>query len=271
MSTCTGAPATQFAEQYVTGILAEAEAIRFEDHFFECPICLKQVEAVQAMSAVVSREPVIRPKSAFERLVPVGGFAALAAVLLLGFVGFRLWRHSAASTGTATQASANAVQPQTSEQKAGAAAQADLAQLADLKLPPFRGSTLRDETEDAGFERGMQAYATGDCPAAMEALSEVRAGSKRLLAAQFYTAACHMKSGDFVLAGREFEAIERTGEPTLQEAARYYLVQTALARNNAGRARRELERLVALHGDYEQRARRQLQAVVARQRGKANQ
>jgi anti-sigma factor RsiW len=39
MRACTGAPAELHALQYVEGTLPEFEVERFEEHYFDCPVC----------------------------------------------------------------------------------------------------------------------------------------------------------------------------------------------------------------------------------------
>jgi len=255
MTQCTGAPADQWLEEYVAGTLPEAEALSFEEHYFACPVCLAQVEALEAAAGQVRDEPVDLP--AAPGRLPVRSpirwpvFAgALAATIVAAFLGFRIWQQGAAPAQGSSQS-----QPAMPQRAA------DLAQMADLALPPFRATTVRGESKKGRFDVGMQAYAAGNCPAAIDALARVPAASERATVAQFYAAACRMKLADYAGAAQGFEAIARAGDSAFQEAAMYYLAQTELARNDAGSARSELEQVVALDGDFALRARRQLNAL----------
>ena len=57
MSHCTGAPAEQWLEQYVAGTLPDPEAQAFEEHYFDCPVCLAQLQALQAAAMQLRRNP----------------------------------------------------------------------------------------------------------------------------------------------------------------------------------------------------------------------
>ena len=52
---CTGAPAERWLEKYVAGTLAAADAEAFEEHYFDCPVCLAQLQAVQAAAEQMRR------------------------------------------------------------------------------------------------------------------------------------------------------------------------------------------------------------------------
>ena len=67
-----------------------------------------------------------------------------------------------------------------------------------------------------------------------------------------------MHEGDLDGAAHSLRGVSDAGDSPEQEAALYFLAQIALARNDAGSARKSLERTVALHGDYERRARVEL-------------
>jgi hypothetical protein len=136
-------------------------------------------------------------------------------------------------------------------------------QLADLTLPPSQASTLRGETEVANFASGMKAYSAGDCRAAIVALTRVSASGRDELAAQFYSGVCQMHLGNLSGATSTLQRVASGGNSPQQEAAFYYLAQIALARNDAALARQYLDRTVALHGEFEQRARRQSAALAS--------
>src|SRR5215469_8616752 len=105
MSHCIGAPARQWLEQYVEGTLPEAEAENFENHYFDCPVCLGELQAVQATQEALRRHPV--PIAAPRRILewpvswrPIVGFGALAATLVVGLFTFRAVNHGPQSGGS---------------------------------------------------------------------------------------------------------------------------------------------------------------------------
>jgi hypothetical protein len=286
MTHCTGAPAELYLERYIQGTLPDSESQQFEEHYFDCPVCLAQVEALQAVRARLSQIPPDQlpaaqpPANQLPSSQPSGkkrapllawptaaaALTALAACLLIVFVGenFVLPRilppNVTMQTGPQSRATSQGpLNPQTPT----TVPSTSLAQLADLSLPPFRATTLRGGTEDPGFVSGMTAYSSGDCHAALTALSRVPASGSNALAAQFYAGVCQMHRGDLPAAAATLQRVAAAGDSPQQEAAYYYLAQIGLARNDAPTARQNLDRTVALHGDFEQRARRQSAALAA--------
>ena len=255
MTECTRKPAEEFLESYLLGTLPEDEAQRFEEHYFDCPACLSQVEALQA----ASRQLHLAPRRGFRPTLSwpyrLAGLGAIAALLLIGFVVLHGKRppqptmaHSPVTAPPAEQAPSKPAGP----------ASLAVAQLADLALPPFRGSTLRGESQDPHFTAGMKDYAQRDCAHAVTALSQVPAEDQDSLASRFFSGVCRMHQGDLSGASKALRALAEAGDSPQQEAALYYLAQIALASNDAAAARRYLGRTVALRGDFERQARAQL-------------
>ena len=264
MTNCTGKPADEFLEAYLLGTLPEDEAQRFEEHYFDCPVCLAQVEALQAVSRQLRLSPRrgLRPPLVWPfRLAALG---AIAALLVLGFFGFHPRRSSQTTVASspATLPPAPAGAPKDSSPPPSAASLA-VSRLADLTLPAFRGSALRGESSNGNFSAGMEDYAKRDCLGAITALSQVPAEDRDSLAAGFFSGVCRMHQGDLAGASKSLRAVAQAGDSPQQEAALYYLAQAALAANNAADARRYLSRTIALRGDFEQRARAQLSQVQA--------
>jgi len=204
--------------------------------------------------AAKKRAPLISWRKAGATLV------ALAASLLIIFLGERFLLPYFLPANVTIQfgppQSPNPRHPATS-------APSSVAQLADLTLPPFRASNLREESEDANFVSGMKAYSTGDCHSALRALTRVSSSSSAARAAQLYSGVCQMHLGDLPAATATLQRVAVAGDSPQQEAACYYLAQVALARNDLALARQYLDRTVALHGNFEQRARSQSAALAA--------
>jgi hypothetical protein len=142
-----------------------------------------------------------------------------------------------------------------------------VSQLADLTLPAFQAANLRGQPGNPIFEAAMKAYTSQDCSRAVKTLARVPAGDEAGLAARFYRGVCLMHEGDLASATRTLRGVAATGDSPQQEAALYYLAQVALAGDDAAAARRELERTIALRGDFESRARMQLKRLRAASTG----
>jgi hypothetical protein len=273
MSNCIGAPARQWLEQYVEGTLPEAEAENFENHYFDCPVCLGELQAVQATQEALRRHPipVTAPKRLFEWPTvwrPVVSFGAVAAVLIFGFYGYRMMEHGPQTGGNVAVTQPAPVPPsvqspaQPSTAPGQPAAQvADLAGIADLRLPQYQPPVLRDGTAESAFEHGMKQYIAGDCKGATQTLSQVDQNGPDGLAAKFYSGVCRMHAGDLGAAAIALRHVASAGDSAYQESAYYYLAQIALAQSNAVEARRDLNQVVSLRGDLIHQARRQLSEI----------
>jgi Putative zinc-finger/Tetratricopeptide repeat len=272
MTNCIGAPARQWLEQYVERTLPEDEAQKFEDHYFDCPVCLGELQAVQSAQEALRRHPipVTRHKrvlawpTTWPAIVSVG---ALAATLVLGLITFRMAGHSPQPAGDASvTAPATAPAPQATQNPAQPNAApvqptVQIAELADLRLPTFHAPVLRGEEEDTAFERGMKQYVAGDCTGAAKTLAQVEPDGPDGMAARFYTAVCRMHAGDLTGAASALRHVASAGDSPYQESAFYYLAQIALAQSDAAEARRDLNDVVSLRGDLEHQARRQLTQI----------
>jgi anti-sigma factor RsiW len=258
MTDCTGTLTDRCLEQYIQGTLPEHEAKLFEEHFFECPSCLAQVEALQAVTLKLGGQPRKAVKAPIPWPVRASALTAIAAMLVLGFFGLKAL-HRPAQPVVATVPSAPPVPAGRPSQPAPPTlASSAASRLADLTLPAFRMPNLRGQSGDPHFAAGMKAYTLQDCASVVKTLSQVPAQDEDSLAAQFYMGVCQMHLGDLGAASRTLEHVSNAGDSPQQEAALYYLAQGSLERNDADAARHYLSRTVSLHGDFERRARAQL-------------
>jgi TolA-binding protein len=175
-------------------------------------------------------------------------------MLLITVVGYHTLAHR---PGVAVSPGSGA--PGKSENPASAA----VSQLADLTLPAFAGSSLRGAGEDKSYTAGMKAYASGDCATAVVQLARVPAQNADAPSAQFYSGVCQMKLNQLDTAATTLGRVASRGDSPQQEAALYYLAQIALLRDDAAAARQKLDRVISLHGDFEQRATGELKKLPA--------
>jgi hypothetical protein len=272
-ATCIGTTADHQALAYLEGALPDREAEQFEEHYFDCPACLAQVQALQAAGRVLAREPSIQLEA-----VPRGrvlawpttawALAAVAALLVLSVLGIGYYNaqkvrpslaHNSQAPlvmkGPAPQSTPNPSQNPTPKPPGPSQAQVAVSQLADLAMPVFVTPNLRGESEDARFLAGMKAYSDGNCGDALTTLALVPATVPESRAARFYSGACHMHLGNLTAAKADFGSVANAGDSPEQEAALYYLAQAALLSNDAPGAREYFTRTIELHGDFERRAR----------------
>jgi hypothetical protein len=279
MTHCTGAPAELWLERYIQGTLPDDEAQQFEEHYFDCPVCLAQVEALQAVRIRLGQlpadqlpadhPPAVQPPA--KKRAPliswptvVAAAIAFAAGLLIVALSFRFLLPNFLPPTVTIQTGPQS--PPSSQSPANQAS--SVTQWADLTLPPYRATTLRGESENGDFSFAMKAYSGGDCQSALKGFSRVPASATSALAAQFYSGVCQMHLGNLTGAAETLQRVSAAGDSPQQEAAFYYLAQIALARNDLALARQNLDRTIALHGDFEQRAHRQSAALTAAAAGK---
>jgi len=268
MNNCSGAPAEQHALAYLEGSLPEFEVERFEEHYFDCPACLAQVEALVAVRDEFARSPVplatTHGRTIFAWPQTRWAIGLAAAVLLTGVVTLRMVENRPAQPQVAGLTPASSRQPSPTPKTAPpAAVLVKPSQLADLTLPSFVAYSLRGESEDAHFVAGMKAYSAGDCRSAVSTLARVNGTPAETRAAQFYTGACQMHLGDLVAAKASLLAVVKAGDSPQQEAALYTLGQVALAAGDLGEAHRYLLHTVTLRGDLERKARAEDRKVLA--------
>jgi hypothetical protein len=269
MTTCIGTPAEENALAYIEGTLPEIEAERFEEHYFECPVCLAYLQAIQAVGQELAHEPAVRlepvrrkPALAWPALVWALG--AAAALLVIGVAGIRFFAPHPAQPSQAQLAPATPAQTAPAPKSTRPLpAQQTAMELADLALPAFEAPNLRGAGVEANFEEGMSAYGRGDCQAALSALARVSPQDLAARQAQFFSAACRMHKGDLAAAAAGLHKIADEGDSPEQESVLYYLAQIALARNDPATAHRLLLHSIALKGDLERRARVEDQKVLA--------
>jgi anti-sigma factor RsiW len=256
---CTETLAEQHLGSYVEGILPDDEALKFEEHYFDCPECLARVQALQAVALQLRNQPRLPLKAPAPWPIRLGALLALAAMLMISVFVLRA-RHEVARPSVAATPAQQAgpapfsAAPPSAAPSGTAQAPAALAQLADLTLPVYQASRLRSESRNPQFEAGMAAYAGRDCTNALNALAQVPAEDEDSGGARFYSGVCLMQQGDLAGAALRLRAVANAGDSPQQEAAFYYLAQIALANNDAAGARRSLGHAVQLHGDFEARA-----------------
>jgi hypothetical protein len=269
MNTCTGSPAELHALDYIVGTLSESELEQFEEHYFDCPVCLARLQALQAVGEELARRPPVPVQEKRAKIWlgwPAWSWAAgaVAALLLMSVFTYRSLESKPASPIVAQ--SSQELPPQTqiaTEHALPSAPPVHLSQLADLALPPFVASNLRGASLDTQFEAGMKEYANGNCRGAIAALALVAAESAEARAAEFYSGACQMRMGNFASASGLLRKVADAGDSPQQEAALYDLAQIALVGNDPVTAHAYLLRAISLRGDLEQRAQEQDRRIVA--------
>ena len=282
MSPCNGLPAEKNALAYIEGSLSEAESIRFEEHYFQCPVCLAQVQALDAACEELEQHPVQTPAATTKRAFRLNsriqsllspqyawGLLALSLILLVSIIVTIRSGYFNLPSQNATSVTPKAPTVQNGQAGKAEKLQATVSpgrihseQLADLILPGFTESTLRGKSLDINFADGMTAYSAGDCRKALVSLAKVPATQKQSPAAHLYSGACQMKLGNYAAANKELRVVVGAGDTPQLESALYELAQTLLAQDDPSAAHQFLRKTIALHGDLEAKAREEDGKVV---------
>lgn len=260
MNVCTEPNSEVMLNRYVQGTLSEIDARHFEEHFFECTSCLVQVEALQTIARKLAADRVPLPGRLVvkkEFVWPYRMLGAIAAMLVVACLIALLARrtnHSASQTAAALPATVS--KPAVTAKPA-----TGFAALADFSMPPFEPAHLRGVSSNADFVAGMQAYSRRDCQGALAALTHVSSDDSASTAARFYTGICQMQERDLGAAYGSLGRVAYAVDTPQQEAAFYYLAQVEIARGDARSAQADLVQTVILHGEFERRARTELNQI----------
>ncbi len=260
MTTCSGLPADQCAEDYLLGALSEAESAAFEDHYFGCAECLDRLESLRAVRDQLRAHPVEIKRAPIPWPYRLGAIAAIAATLIAAVIVYRNYNPVKQPSQASTVSPQGSSNP--SQTGAGAKDQPSLiartaANLADLNLPAYHAFKLRGSAADPAYEKGMKAYGSQGCPEARKYLAQVPSGEFST-PARFYTGVCLMHEGDLDGAVASLQKVADDKASPHREAALYYLAQVALAQARIATGRAKLEETIALRGDFEGRARAEL-------------
>jgi TolA-binding protein len=233
--TCEQIEAEGVIEQYLANRLTNAARKEFEIHYFGCDLCFATLEAYRA-AATALRRPVRTRRWIWP--------AAIAAAAAFAIIALRFTPHPVA----------HPVPPQS-----------EPAQLVVMvEPPPYSVPTLRAVPDAATrqFYAAMEPYQRHDYPAAIEALQAFLDGSPKqerpFLDAEFFLGACYLLSNQTDRAIANLDLVLPVDSPYLEET-HFLMAEAWLKKGDAGRARTELEKVIAMDGDLKTRA----QALLA--------
>ena len=236
--TCEQAAAADLAFRYVANQLDQEERNAFESHYFECAPCFDQVQLNLSMQASLMRGP---------RLMPVRhqrtwfAWTAIAAtVVIMASIGF--WRLRIPSRA-----------PQRPQASVATAPQPDaLALLARIELPVYQTPALRGAAPEGHFREGMERYRGANYAGAIDELSQADPRSPDV---QFFLGVSYLMQDQADAAISHLRATLQLGESLDIEPAHFFLAKAFLRRKDTASASKELDAAIALHGDYENKAR----------------
>jgi len=104
------------------------------------------------------------------------------------------------------------------------------------------------------FQAAMARYEKQDYAGAASALRAVSDAQPDVAAAKFYLGVSLLLKGDRIAGIQELRDLAETPDSPYLERARFYLAKGLIAEHDLERAQRQLEDLIAQHGDLEKQA-----------------
>ena len=104
------------------------------------------------------------------------------------------------------------------------------------------------------FQDAMRSYTNEDFKGAVPKLRLASQAAPNFVAARFYLGVCLLLTGDKISGIQELRGITEAGDGPYLERSRFYLAKGLLAEHDVPRAKAELEKLIAQHGDLEKQA-----------------
>jgi tetratricopeptide (TPR) repeat protein len=244
---CSRVKRDELVEAYLLGTLDEDVEVAFEQHLFDCPDCLDDLETLRilqhelavAKEAIESAAPDPQQHSGMWAMgIAAAAVLAVAATLLLG-------PFSAPDRPRVVSA--------------------ELKKLADLQPAPYKPVRLRGQENDAveRFREAMGHYQNGDYEAAAVGLREAADLEPLDPKASFYLGVSLLLTGDTDAAIKSLRHTIALGDTLYLEMAHFYLSKTYLVAGDVEAARTELRRIRDLEGDMEAEAERLLDQLPA--------
>lgn len=216
-------------ERYLTGRLAGDERTTFEQHMFECPRCLDELQALRAVQEELwdqGSAPVAGTVP--ERRVWMRRWALAAAALALVTIGaVVLWRLGMFSGNS------RGLDPR-------------MAALAEFEAPAYLPLALRGGTDEAEerFRTGMDHYTAGRYPEAIRDLRAAETLHPRASHVLFFLGVSYLLTGETDKGISRLEKAVSLSDPAYAAEARFYLAKAWLRKGDAAKARIELEAVV---------------------------
>ena len=211
--TCSDVAGQGLLAEYAAGRLSAEDRDAVEEHLFDCPACLRDLETLQDLRDELAAEAASAGRGGSRFVVSLLATAALVSL----------------AVGIAWQSRRPALSPA-------------LTQIARVAPPVYTPFTVRSGDEGiARFDRAMTAYAAGDFRAAAIALRRVVASDPHNVQAAFYLGASLLLSGSAHDALAPLQTVIGAGPSPFFESARLLHAKAVLQTGDLDGAERELD------------------------------
>lgn len=248
----------EWATRYLRGELGEAERDTFEMHYFGCERCFGELEALRITQGELARQASAIRAEAHGRETAKGwrwiwvAVPALAAGVAM--VAVLTWMRPEQSP--IEQAKQTPAPPTVSTP--AATSEEPLVVLARYEPPAYQETFLRGAAPSENFRKAMAAYQRKDWEGALQLLGQEPNSDAR---ASFYRGACELLTQNAQEAIADASRVIALGETPYLEEAYFLRAKAQLHQRHSAEAIADLEKLAALHGDWEARARQLLKQV----------
>jgi hypothetical protein len=233
------------ALRYVSGAMAEPEQTAFEEHFFACASCFREVQALQEAQETLTAGDTGGPGKTVAPpfRLPMRWLAAAATIVLAVVI----WRLPRTPEGSPQRAQSSAQAPASAAQSPAPAPPAEsrddrIARLATIVPPRYVSLTTRAEEDQdaAAFDAAMTHYTAGRYARASEELEPIAARAPNLAHVQFFLGISRLLSGDAAKGRAALDASVAANTAPYSDEAHFYLAKAALKAKDLAAARREL-------------------------------
>lgn len=118
--------------------------------------------------------------------------------------------------------------------------------------PPYQPTSVADHSKQ--FRQGMEKYAKGDDAGAITDLRAAAETQPDSVEARFYLGICLLLNDQSDAGMAELRRVIALGDGPYLERARFYLAKALIGKRDIGGARRELDAVIAMHGEMEKQA-----------------
>jgi TolA-binding protein len=184
----------------------------------------------------------IKPENRF--WIAIYGFTAFIMLVAMSVFGWLAWT-SWEEPGVGRVAGARPANT-----AAGSISDESYELLAAFRPPEY----LPEPGAPKSFQAAMALYEKQDYAGAASALRAVSDAQPDFVAARFYLGISLLLKGERIAGIQELRDLAETPDGPYLERARFYLAKGLIAEHDIGRAQRQLEDLIAQHGDLEKQA-----------------
>jgi tetratricopeptide (TPR) repeat protein len=258
---CAHIEQEEIAEKYLSGRLNADEQERYERHYFGCPGCFAELEALRAVRDELSArrgslEAAPAPRPVAWKWAWAGGLAAVAVLVIIVITQLPPSAPPPAPPPIAGAPGGPPPQP----------VSARLEELARYEPPAYSPVVLRGAADKSTreFRAAMKHYLRRDYRAALSGLERAVQLNEKAADASFFLAACRLLLGETDAAIAGFRRTSALGDTPYLEEAQFSLAKAHLQRRDVDSALEALNRVIGLRGELQSQAeklRRELETL----------